>query len=98
MTSHRLLLSISKRNLQRLPATDFLWCSPPKESSFFTTLVPVWVNAGGHNDAMSNSCGLPPWPIWLIEPHRDHAGVGSENCECACRCGIPARGTKSPER
>ena len=40
MTSHRLLLSISKRNLQRLPATDFLWCSPPKESSFFTDIGP----------------------------------------------------------
>ena len=40
MTSHRLLLSISKRNLQRLPATDFLWRSPPKESSFFTDIGP----------------------------------------------------------
>ena len=41
MTRHRLLLSIDKRGLKRLPPTDFAWRSPPEESSFRTDIGPA---------------------------------------------------------
>ena len=40
MTQHRLLLSIDKRRLARLPVTDFLWRPLSEPSSFRTSISP----------------------------------------------------------
>ena len=40
MTSQRLLLGLGKRDLRRLPPTDFVWRPPPQESSFRTDIGP----------------------------------------------------------
>ena len=40
MSTHRLLLSVPRRELVRLPATDFLWRTPPASSSFRTDIGP----------------------------------------------------------
>ena len=41
MTVNRLLLSVPKRELGRLAATDFVWRSPPEVSSFRTDIGPA---------------------------------------------------------
>ena len=47
MTLHRLLLSASERELQRLPSRDFLWRPPPEPSSFRTDIGPRLVEYSG---------------------------------------------------
>ena len=47
MTAHRLLLSVSQKDLARLAPTDFLWRPPPDASSFRTDIGPAFTEYSG---------------------------------------------------